>query len=499
MGVWGTAAGLWAIHLSDGVLSAGWCLGGYALAALFLVLGSWRLRDEEIPQLALLTAAFFVGSFLHVPLGPTSVHLLLTGLIGVLLGWRAALAVPLALFLQAVLAQHGGLSTLGVNSCIMILPAWGAGLAFRLLHRPTLLQPGWRRSALVVLTVASWTAGLCACLGLLWPRLAEPFLGHPGESVPAFSFPTAVYYACRPPSLVMALVLGLGAAWLERRAVTPPEFPLGLLLGTLAVLATTGLNCLVLLAGGEENWHTLSLLLFLAHLPVALVEGLVLGFTLGLLARAKPELLGKEPVLDPPKSLAASAEGAAASVSEHCWLLAVGLLGLGAAPARAHVLHVECQLLANQQVQVSCWYSARPQSVPARQARVRVWRQADQQLLWEGQTDDQGLAVFPYPRVEPLVVEAYQAGHRAQVILFAEDRGTKASPVSPSSPAEGPPPAAAPPAAAPAQTWSSWQQQEQPLWRDLLLGVSFLLALAAFVLSVRTAQRLRQERPAPPR
>jgi hypothetical protein len=34
------------------------------------------------------------------------------------------------------------------------------------------------------------------------------------------------------------------------------------------------------------------LLTFVAHVPVAAVEGVVLGFTVGFLARVKPELLG---------------------------------------------------------------------------------------------------------------------------------------------------------------------------------------------------------------
>ena len=51
------------------------------------------------------------------------------------------------------------------------------------------------------------------------------------------------------------------------------------------------LNCLVLLWGGQEDWHSLALLTFVAHLPIAVVEGVVLGFTVGFLVRVKPEML----------------------------------------------------------------------------------------------------------------------------------------------------------------------------------------------------------------
>ncbi|HZY88254.1 MAG TPA: energy-coupling factor ABC transporter permease, partial [Gemmataceae bacterium] len=82
---------LWAVHISDGVLTWPWWAGGFAVAGLLALLASWRVRDEEIPRIAVLTAAFFVASLIHVRVGPTSVHLLLNGLVGVVLGRRAPL------------------------------------------------------------------------------------------------------------------------------------------------------------------------------------------------------------------------------------------------------------------------------------------------------------------------------------------------------------------------------------------------------------------------
>src|ERR1051325_1240098 len=114
---------LFAVHISDGVLSWPWLAGGFALAALLLWLGARRLRDEEIPRIAILTAAFFVSSLIHVRAGPTSIPLLLSGLVGLVLGTRAALAIFVGLLLQAVLMQHGGYFALGVNTCVMTLPA----------------------------------------------------------------------------------------------------------------------------------------------------------------------------------------------------------------------------------------------------------------------------------------------------------------------------------------------------------------------------------------
>src|SRR5262245_52562362 len=130
-------APLWAVHIGDGQITLPWCVGGFVAAGLLALLGAWRIRDEDIPQLAVLTAAFFLTALIHVPVpaGPRT-HLLLTGLLGVVLGRRAILAVLVGLFLQSALSvmEGVGFTTLGVNACVMTLPAflaWGlfAGLS----------------------------------------------------------------------------------------------------------------------------------------------------------------------------------------------------------------------------------------------------------------------------------------------------------------------------------------------------------------------------------
>jgi len=114
---------LLAVHILDGALQGPWLISGFALAAALLAAACFRLREEEIPRVAVLSSAFFVASSIHVPLFGSSIHLLLNGLVGMVLGPRSALAIALGLFLQAVLLSHGGLTTLGVNICVMSLPA----------------------------------------------------------------------------------------------------------------------------------------------------------------------------------------------------------------------------------------------------------------------------------------------------------------------------------------------------------------------------------------
>src|SRR5262245_32571596 len=126
---------LFAVHIADGVVTPVWLGGGAAPVGGLALLGAWRIREEQVPQVAVLTAAFFVASLIHVRVGPTSVHLLLNGLVGVVLGRRAALAIPVGLFLQAALIGHGGFTTLGINSCVMTLPALLAWLVFGGLRR----------------------------------------------------------------------------------------------------------------------------------------------------------------------------------------------------------------------------------------------------------------------------------------------------------------------------------------------------------------------------
>lgn len=283
-------APLWAAHVADGVLAAPWLTGGFVISAILVLIGGWRVRDEDIPRIALLTAAFFVASLFHVRVGPTSVHLLLNGLLGVVLGRHAALAIPVGLFLQAALTMHGGFYALGVNSVVMTLPALVAWQLFGLLQRLPWVRRPWFRAALVAISTMIWILSCVFSVALL--------VSNPLGKLETLDTGPALHFTMQPLVLAAVLLLGLLAAWVERRLENAPEFPLGLLLGETAVLLTTGLLCLVLWENGEGSWHTLALLTFVVHLPIAVIEGVVLGFTVGFLARVKPEMIGWLPTED---------------------------------------------------------------------------------------------------------------------------------------------------------------------------------------------------------
>ncbi len=111
------------MHISEGILSAPVLFSGGALSLAGIAIGLKKIEYDHIAQVGLLSAAFFTASLVHVAIGPASVHLLLNGLVGLLLGWAAFPAIFVGLLLQAVLFQFGGLTVLGVNTFIMAAPA----------------------------------------------------------------------------------------------------------------------------------------------------------------------------------------------------------------------------------------------------------------------------------------------------------------------------------------------------------------------------------------
>jgi cobalt/nickel transport system permease protein len=196
------------MHISDGVLPLSVTLGGYVASAALVAWSGRRTRNEELPKLAVMTAAFFVASLVHVPLGPTSVHLIIPGLTGALLGPSAFLSIGLGLLLQSLLFQFGGLTALGANALMMGLPALACGWFFQRFKGRTQLRQ-------------AFVGGLAGASG---------------------TFLAAVILAA-------------------------------------------------LLATGGEDFFGVAKIALLAHVPVIIVEGLVSAFTVGFLARVKPDLL----------------------------------------------------------------------------------------------------------------------------------------------------------------------------------------------------------------
>jgi cobalt/nickel transport system permease protein len=122
------------MHISDGILNGTVCISAAAAAAAVTSVALKKTERDDIPKISVMTATFFVASLIHFKIGPTSTHLVLNGLIGIILGISSFPAILVALFFQAVMFQHGGLTTLGVNSLAIGLPAFFAWGIFQL-HR----------------------------------------------------------------------------------------------------------------------------------------------------------------------------------------------------------------------------------------------------------------------------------------------------------------------------------------------------------------------------
>jgi len=111
------------MHIAEGLLSLPLLAGSSLVAAVGVHIGLRRLDPMRIPVAAMLAAVFFIASLIHLPIGFSSVHLVMSGLCGLLLGWTAFPVIVVALFLQSILFGFGGLTTLGINLLIMGLPA----------------------------------------------------------------------------------------------------------------------------------------------------------------------------------------------------------------------------------------------------------------------------------------------------------------------------------------------------------------------------------------
>jgi len=111
------------MHISDGVLPGFVAAAGYILTLGLTGILIRKIDGEALPRISVVTAIFFVASLIHIPLGITSIHLILNGLVGILLGWDAFVSIFLGVTLQTLLFQHGGLTTIGINTAMMGISA----------------------------------------------------------------------------------------------------------------------------------------------------------------------------------------------------------------------------------------------------------------------------------------------------------------------------------------------------------------------------------------
>ncbi|MBO9474797.1 cobalt transporter CbiM [Shimia sp. R10_1] len=197
------------MHIVDGALSNPVVIGGAVAAVGGIAMGLKSLDLDRIPTAGVLSASFFVASLIHVPIGPSSVHLILNGLAGLLLGWAAFPALFVGLLLQAVFFGFGGLTVLGINTVNIALPAVLAWMLFGgLIGRGSPVQGAIWGAAGGAFAIATTTALVAVSLAL-----------SGDEFIPAAKL---VFFAHIPVMCIEALLTGF--AVLLARRVKPELF-----------------------------------------------------------------------------------------------------------------------------------------------------------------------------------------------------------------------------------------------------------------------------------
>jgi len=191
------------MHISEGVLSAPVLIAGAVLSAGGVAIGLKKMSYDRIPEVAVLSSAFFVASLIHVPIGPSAAHLVLNGLLGILLGWMVFPSILVALSLQALLFQFGGFTVLGVNTMILATPAVLVYILF---------SPFVKKKNLVVVGVAGFLAGAAGiAFGAL---LIAASLISTGESFTAVAKVIAIAHA--PIMVIEGIVTAFSILFLKR-------------------------------------------------------------------------------------------------------------------------------------------------------------------------------------------------------------------------------------------------------------------------------------------
>ncbi|OYT63715.1 hypothetical protein B6U67_02105 [Methanosarcinales archaeon ex4484_138] len=343
------------VHISDGILSTPILVFGWAISIVVMAATIWwsgRRRDlaEEIPKLSVMTAAFFIASLIHIPVGPTSVHFILSGLLGVVLGVLAYPAIFIGVVLQAFLFQHGGVTTIGVNTLIMGISALIAGAIFKVGSKLIILSKkaelttrikvvksgifavligGLAIVLAVFLTTAIHTATgkdffdvafmvtvVLAIISLIATLLRVPnavrnrifcaifaglviiivifsifsiLLTVKGENF--FLIAISLAAANSPVILIEAVVIGFDIAYLVRAYSAAKIGIFSGFIGGFAVLLAVVFNATVFILSGEQFLEIAGALVA-AHIPIIIIEAVVTGSIITFLIKVKPELIG---------------------------------------------------------------------------------------------------------------------------------------------------------------------------------------------------------------
>jgi hypothetical protein len=159
-------------------------------------------------------------------------------------------------------------------------------------------------------------------------------------------------------------------------------------------------------------------------------------------------------------------------------VMAFLVLLLGAGRVSAHALEADFRVLPAQTVRIEAWFET---DDPAPGAKVQVFR-SNKELLVEGKTDKDGVFHFTFPAIEPLEVKIDAGqGHGKTLTISADALSRPSADTGRARPDRGDTPPGP----------KIDRHTAFPI-REVVLGVTFLLAAAAFVISLRNAQALKR-------
>jgi cobalt/nickel transport system permease protein len=174
------------LHIPDGVLPLAVWAGGWAVAAVALVLaaqGGGR-TPQRVAFRAAIGALALAAMAVELPLGPFEYHLTLAGPIGILLGVAGGYQVLFIATAMLAFIGHGGFTVIGLNALVLGSGAATARGVFALC----------RRRFPAPASMAAGTAVGQAVAGLAWLGLVGVAI-RAGSSAGAERLPTLAAFA----------------------------------------------------------------------------------------------------------------------------------------------------------------------------------------------------------------------------------------------------------------------------------------------------------------
>jgi cobalt/nickel transport system permease protein len=152
------------LHIPDGVLPLWLWLAGLVLAAGVAALASFLHRHDRPDRLTLLAALCAVMlAAMSVPIGPLG-HLSFAPMVGILLGPGLGFLAAALVNGTLALLGHGGLTVVGLNTCVLGAAMVVARPAYRLLR--TRLKPGRAGALATIVALAVSVVALCVVVAL---------------------------------------------------------------------------------------------------------------------------------------------------------------------------------------------------------------------------------------------------------------------------------------------------------------------------------------------